>query len=368
MSAASNARRTVLVLYTELAPYVLACLNAFVEEHAVDIHLVRWALNKEAPFHLEFDPRITVYERNALNDDQLLVLAQRISPRMVIASGWVDKGYLKVCRALRKRGATTVMSFDTAWRGDAKQWANMLLAPAWLPRTYSHAWVTGEAQANYAHRLGFGADRVRTGFYSADTSVFLPLGDRLLTERTNAWPHRFLCVARYIPTKGHQLLCDAFAELCDRNEAGDWGLWYTGIGELQDQVMNSPSGRHPRIKHLGFKQATEMEDIVQQCGVFVLPSTYEPWGVVVHEHACAGLPLLLSSAVGAAERFLVEGENGHRFITGDKSVLQTMLRMFVLNSDAELRAMGLRSAQLGRAWSPKDWARTAFELMNTTVP
>lgn len=357
-------RANVLVLYTELAPYVLACLNAFVEASGVDLHLVRWPVNKEAPFELAFHRRITVHERTALSDEQLLALALRIMPHMVIASGWVDKGYLKVCRAMRKRGAVTVMSFDTAWRGDARQWANMLLAPTWVPRTYSHAWVTGEAQASYAHRLGLGADRVRTGFYSADTSLFIPLGERLLAQRTTAWPHRFLCVARYIPTKGHQLMCDAFAELCDEGNAGDWELWLTGTGELHQQVMNSASGKHERIKHLGFKQANEMEAVVEQCGAFVLPSTYEPWGVVVHEHACAGLPLLLSSAVGAAERFLVEGENGHRFIAGDLSTLKSMLAMLVLSSDGELRAMGERSAGLGRAWSPAEWAKTANELLH----
>ena len=357
-------RATVLVLYTELAPYVLACLNAFVETSGVDLHLVRWPVNKEAPFELAFHPRVTVHERTALNDEQLLALAHRIMPHMVIASGWVDKGYLKVCRAMRKRGAVTVMSFDTAWRGDARQWANMLLAPTWVSRTYSHAWVTGEAQANYAHRLGLGADRVRTGFYSADTSLFVPLGERLLAERNSAWPHRFLCVARYIPTKGHQLLCDAFAELCDEGQAGDWELWLVGTGELHEQVMDSSSGKHPRIKHLGFKQAKEMNDVVAQSGVFVLPSTYEPWGVVVHEHACAGLPLLLSSAVGAAERFLVEGENGHRFLADDKKTLKSTLRMLILSSDAELSAMGRRSADLGRAWSPAEWARTANELLH----
>lgn len=358
------ARPAVLVLYTELAPYVLACLNAFVEAADIELHLVRWPVNKEAPFDLDFHPRITVHERTALNDARLLALALRIMPHMVIASGWVDKGYLKVCQAMRKRGAVTVMSFDTAWRGGAKQWANMLLAPTWLPRTYSHAWVTGEAQANYAHRLGLAADRVRTGFYSADTSFFVPLGERLLAERASSWPHRFLCVARYIPTKGHQLLCDAFAELCDAGEAGDWELWLVGTGELHEQVMSSPAGRHPRIKHLGFKQAEEMNEVVAKSGAFVLPSTYEPWGVVVQEHACAGLPLLLSSAVGAAERFLVEGENGHRFIAGDKETLKTMLRMFILSSDAELRAMGRRSAELGRAWSPAEWARSAIEFLH----
>lgn len=359
-----GARPTVLVLYTELAPYVLAGLNAFVEQADVDLHLVRWPVNKEAPFDLHFHPRITVHERSALSDEELLALALRLMPHMVLASGWVDKGYLKACRAMRKRGAVTVMSFDTAWRGDARQWANMLLAPTWMSRTYSHAWVTGDAQAIYAHRLGLGADRVRTGFYSADTPLFVPLGERLLRERSNAWPHRFLCVARYIPTKGHQLLCDAFAELCDAGDAGDWELWLAGTGELHQQVMASYSGNHPRIKHLGFKQVAEVNDVVAQSGVFVLPSTYEPWGVVVHEHACAGLPLLLSSAVGAADRFLVEGENGHRFIAGDKETLKNMLRMFILSSDAELNAMGRRSAELGRAWSPAEWARTANELLH----
>lgn len=356
-------RPTVLVLYTELAPYVLACLNAFVEQAGADVHLVRWPVNREAPFELTFHPHITVHDRQAFTDEGLVAFALRLSPRMVIASGWVDKGYLKACRALRKRGAVTVMSCDTAWHGGWKQRANALLARTWLPRTFSHAWVTGGAQAEYAARLGFAKDRVRTGFYSADTALFIPLGERLLAGRAVAWPHRFLCVARYIPTKGHQLLCDAFAELCDAGEAGDWELWLTGTGELHQQVTGSASGRHPRIRHLGFKQAHEMGAVVGACGVFVLPSTYEPWGVVVHEHACAGLPLLLSSAVGAAERFLVEGENGFRFIAGDRSTLKSALRMTMLSTDAELRARGLRSRELGAAWSPGTWAATALGLM-----
>ncbi len=363
-AAARTPRPTVLVLYTELAPYVIASLNALVDGADVDLHLVRWPVNQEAPFQLAFHPRITVYERTALSDEQLLSLALRLLPHMVLASGWVDKGYLRVCRALRKRGAVTVMSFDTAWRGGLKQWANMFLAPTWVPRTYSHAWVTGDAQADYAHRLGLGADRVRTGFYTADTALFVPLGERLLAQRSTAWPHRFLCVARYIPTKGQQLLCDAFAELCEAGEAGDWELWLVGTGELHASVMASASGAHPRIHHLGFKQAEAMEAIVQESGVFVLPSTYEPWGVVVHEHACAGLPLLLSSAVGAAERFLEEGKNGRRFAAGDKEGLKATLRVMVRASDVELHAMGERSAELGRAWGPTEWARIANELLH----
>lgn len=359
------ARPVVLVLYTELAPYVLACLNALVEAADADIHLVRWPVNKEAPFALRFHQRIAVHERATLTDEGLVALVHRLAPRLVIASGWVDKGYLKAATAAKRGGAVSVIALDTAWRGHWRQWANAIAARWRLRRAFSHAWVTGQAQARYAERLGFAPRRIRTGFYAADTALFLPWGERLLAARAAAWPHRLLCVARYIPTKGQQLLCDAFAELCDAGEAGDWELWLAGTGDRFEQVKGSPSGKHARIQHLGFKQPEEMEAIVARCGAFVLPSTYEPWGVVVHEHACSGLPLVLSSAVGAGERFLVEGENGFRFIAGNKDSLKAALRMLMLSSDEELKAMGRRSMALGRAWSPEAWAGTAVELMNS---
>lgn len=362
-TAQRSERAKVLVLYTELAPYVLACLNAWVEAHTVEVHLVRWPVNREAPFELRFHPNVKVYDRATLDDAALLSLAERIAPAMVMASGWVDKGYLSVCRSLKARGVRTVMTFDTAWRGGAKQWANVLLARTWLRRTFGHAWVTGSAQAKYARLLGFGPTAIRTGFYSADTAHFLRIGDTLMESRNSAWPHRFLCVARYIPTKGQQLLCDAFAELCDEGQAGDWELWLAGTGEQFEQVASSASGRHARIRHLGFKQVHEMDHVLDGIGAFVLPSTYEPWGVVVHEHACVGLPMVLSTAVGAAERFLVEGENGYRFIAGDKQSLKTTLRTMVQRSEDELRTMGQRSRSLGRAWGPKAWATTAHEQL-----
>ena len=358
----TTSRENVLVLYTELAPYVLACLTALTEFYEVDVHLVHWPVNKEAPFDLEFAPGIIAYDRTRLDDEALLQLARRLSPCLVLASGWVDKGYLKACRALRKKGVNTVMSFDTAWRGDLKQWANAALARFWIRRTFSHAWVTGGPQVKYARRLGFTEDRIRTGFYSADTPKWLAIGRRLLDARSEHWPHRFLCVARYIPAKGLQLLCDAFAELCEEKAVLDWELWIVGTGELFDQITNSPTGKHPRIKHLGFKQAHEMESVLEQCGAFVLPSDYEPWGVVVHEMACAGLPLILSTAVGAEERFLEEGVNGHLFWAGDKETLKEALRDILLSNDSKLFLRGRVGMDTASDWSPEEWARTANEL------
>jgi glycosyltransferase involved in cell wall biosynthesis len=257
----------------------------------------------------------------------------------------------------------TVLGSDTAWQGKPRQWVAALGGRFVLPRIFSRAWVTGDRQALYARKLGFSADRIHKGFYAADTDRFLPLGSALLAVRKEKWPHRFLCVARYIGVKNHQLLCDAFADSCEEGQMGDWELWCTGTGELFNEVSNSDHGRHPRIQHKGFVQADAMEEVVRQCGVFVLPSAYEPWGVVVQEQACAGLPLALSSEVRAAERFLEPGRNGVVFPANDKDALKAALRSFVAMSDAQLAEQGTRSHALGAQWSPRHWAEMAANMI-----
>ncbi|MBL7952496.1 MAG: glycosyltransferase family 4 protein [Flavobacteriales bacterium] len=351
----------VLVLYTELAPYVLTCLRALAQR-GVEVHVVRWPVNSEAPFALSTEG-LHLYERKDLDDAALQRLAIELNPDVTLCSGWIDKGYLAACRSLRKLGGHTVMCSDTAWQGKPRQWVAALAGRLILQRTFSAAWVTGERQALYARKLGFAAGRVSKGFYAADTDHFLALGGTLLAERQNAWPHVFLCVARYIAVKNHQLLCDAFAELCEEGHAGDWQLWFAGTGELHGAVSGSASGSHPRIKHLGFVQGEAMRSAMRSAGVFVLPSAYEPWGVVVQEQACAGLPLALSQEVRAGERFLIEGRNGLSFPANDKQRLKEALCKFVAMPDDVLAEQGRASRALGATWSPSDWAGVVVNMI-----
>ncbi|MBL7962486.1 MAG: glycosyltransferase family 4 protein [Flavobacteriales bacterium] len=357
-------QRRVLFLYTELAPYFMACVARLAKDHEVEVHVVHWEVNPEAPFHFEaLPPKVRLHSRKELSNGELMRFAEELDPDAVFASGWVDKGYLRVCRTMRKRDIPTVMCTDTAWRGDQRQLLATVLAPFWLHGTFSHVWSTGQRQTAYGLRLGIPARRIRTGFYAADVDRFAPLAAQFSALKATRIPHRFLCVARYIPTKGQQLLCDAFAELCKEGHAGDWELWCVGTGELFDQVRSSASGSHARIKHWGFKQADELPELMAQAGVFVLPSTYEPWGVVVQEQACAGMPLLLSDAVGAGERFLHESGNGWGFRAGDKSSLKKALRKAIDAGDDSLRAMGTYSARVGNQWGPGDWALVVMDLL-----
>ncbi|MBS1944790.1 MAG: glycosyltransferase family 4 protein [Bacteroidetes bacterium] len=350
--------KKVLFLYTEIAPYLIACVERLVKDHGAEVHIVRWPVNDEAPFEFSERDGITLHDRKEFTEASLRRFAAQLAPDILLISGWVDKAYLHAGRDAVKRGIPSVMISDTAWRGGARQWAAVAAARVWVGRTFTHAWVTGKAQARYAHYLGFPKERTKLGFYSADIDRFSPLAQRFRQDRSAHYPHRFLCVARYIPSKGHQYMLEAFAELCDAGRAGDWELWCIGTGELYPMPF-----RHPRVKHLGFVQAEEVWKYMEQCGVFILPSLYEPWGVVVHEHAAAGLPLLLSNAVGARHRFLREGKNGWCFKAGDKESLKDALGKAMATPDAELLRMGVRSAELAMAWGPAQWAATLMELI-----
>ena len=341
-------RRKLLILYTELAGYFLACLRAL-PRGAVELHIVRWPVNREAPFAFDFWPGVAVHDRSDFDGKGLLELARGIAPDAVLCGGWRDRAYLRVCRALSGT-AVCIVTLDNHWQGTLRQRVACVLSRLTLVRTFAFAWVPGEPQRLYAQKLGFPEHRIRTGFYSADTGAFSP------PARTR-FPHRFLYVGRYVDAKGVTDLWEAFRRLCEA-APHDWELWCIGTGDI------APA-EHPRIRHFGFLQPAEMSRVIADAGVFVLPSRHEPWGVVLHEFAAAGFPLVCSDRVGAATRFVEEGVNGWTFPAADTGALEGTLRRVISTPDGQLAGMGRRSAELGRMLTPQIWADTLLGMIHS---
>ena len=208
--------KKVLFLYSEISPYLMSGVERLALDHGAEVHIVRWPVNPEAPFKFKAVPGVTFHERPDVDADALRRFAAALQPDIVLTSGWIDKAYLRVCRDARKRGIPTVMCSDPSWRGTLRQRMAVVAAKYWLPRTFSHAWVPGPPQAEYAVRLGIKRERIKHGFYTADTARFAAMAEAFQAEKAAKYPHRFLFVARYIGLKGHQYTLDAFIELCEK--------------------------------------------------------------------------------------------------------------------------------------------------------
>ena len=350
--------KKILFLYFELAGYVKACLDTLARLYPVEIHLVRYPVVQEAPFKFSFGSSITLYERESFDDQQLIELVRKINPDFLFVSGWADKGYLKAARHLRKR-IPVVLSLDNPWRGTLKQYIACLIGPLFLPQIFTHCWVPGEPNAKYARRLGFQGERLLTGMYAADTVLFNGYADSIQNKKTEAFPHRFLYLGRYVEAKGIRELWAAFQSLSEE-ERKDWELWCIGSGQLLHEFP-----RHSSIRDIGFIQPEELCPYLEQCGVFILPAHYEHWGVVVHEMAAAGFPLICTETVSAASAFLEDGKNGFTISSVSISSIKEALLKTIALDDKELCKMGRHSRTLASSITPETWAAQIWNLSNS---
>ena len=344
--------RSYLFLYTELAGYTIACLNALkLAEPYASITVVHYPVNKEAPFVFDF---AAIGNFKSITDfptyTSLEAFTNQVHPTHIICSGWINKNYVRLCFQWRKK-AVNVLCFDNHLIGNAKQWIWRFTGSFLLRKCYQFVWVPGKRQVSYAKFLGFKTHQILQHFYSCDTPVFLEKGVAALASKKKEFPKILLCVARYIPVKAYEELWEAFVAW-QTQEPSEWQLWCVGTGDGFDKRT-----LHPKIRHYGFLQPDQLEPIIQAAGVFVLISKFEPWGVAVHEFAAAGFPLLLSPQVGSADSFF-DNQNGWMIASHQAADIITALRQIAATSDSSLLSKATRSQELAATISPQTWAQT----------
>ena len=347
-----------LFLYTELADYTIQCFKYHLANHPEDeIHVVSYEINSEAPFQFENIERLIQYKRKECDVGDLWQIVETHKPGLVFCSGWVDKQYLALIRLARHK-TPCFLIVDNPWLGTLKQRLLSPMGKLYFGKLFKGAWVAGEGQKEFMQKIGFKAENIFQGFYSTDVNAY----SREYLENKEAkrknYPKVFVCAARYIPQKGLEALWQAFAQLKDP----DWELWMFGQGVNFEQRME-----HPKIKHFGFVQPKELLSKLKHMGVFVLPSMLEPWGMVVHEFAAAGFPLLLSKKVFSGKRFLKENENGLTFTPGSVSQIKYQLYKVTQMTAEELSDMSEKSYEIAKEHSAEAWSTTLRQILHTFV-
>lgn len=346
--------KRVVFLYSEMAGYFLSAVSELVKQGA-EVLVVHWPVKDEAPFDFKVGTGIELLNKSAIDFQELESRIAKFSPELIVTSGWMDKDYLKITKKYYST-IPTVMALDNHWFGSLKQRILTLASPFWLKRIFSDVWVAGEPQAKYAMKLGFKSDCIHRGYYTADVPTFEKHYFVNKEEKGKSFPKVFLYVGRYIEHKGIFDLWEAFVQL-QKEKTNDWELWCVGTGELFDQRVE-----HDKIKHLGFLQPEEMTKVIPQTGVLVLPSHFEPWGVVVHEFAAAGYPMLLSDSIGSGTQFLEEGKNGYSFKSNNAEDLKKAMQRIINTNDISLLEMGEKSHTKSLELTPQIWAKTLLKI------
>lgn len=349
----------ILYLYSEVMGYTMATINELISS-GCEVHVVYWDEKKLTPYKFDENGDVFFYKRSELTVNKMNQLGRLIDPDVVVVSGWMDWGYVIVSFYLRLRKKIVVACFDDIWFANLKQLLGSVLGFFGVFKLFfSHAWVTGIYQYEYAIRLGFMRKNVIYNLYSADVKLFhkelIPIGE----SRKHVHPKKFIFVGRFERIKGVELLIKAW-EMIGDSRAG-WELILVGNGSLK---INISKLEIDGLVVKDFMQPEKLAEILNEIGCFILPSTFEPWGVVVHEFASAGVPLILSDAVGAGTEFLISDLNGYRFKSGNVLDLKNCLLKIIHKSDVELMEMSKVSQILSHRISPLTSAANLISLVD----
>jgi len=122
-------------------------------------------------------------------------------------------------------------------------------------------------------------------------------------------------------------------------------------------------GLTDRVRFLGFLNQSQLPSAYCAADLFVLPSLFEPFGLVVNEAMLCGLPVAVSDRVGARFDLVRPDENGFVFPAGNVEALAAILRQIL--QDPERRAhMGAAARHRMETWSPREYADSFVRAVN----
>lgn len=353
----ATSRKKCLFLFNELAGYTVSCLKKLSVQEHVEVHVFKFPVNQVAPFRFSLEgENIFYYNRPDFTDGQLLEKIRNINPDVILCGGWSDKGYMRVCKNFRK-SIPVILGFDNPWRGTFRQYIAAIIGPFIIHKYFNRCWVAGLPQRIYARKLGFREEFIKDGIYSCDYDFFHDLYNQFRPAKAESFPKRIIFIGRYTKLKGVSELWEAFTRFQDESP-NEWELWCLGKGDLDTDFP-----KHDKIKNFGFIQPSEMGSFISGTGVFILPSHYEHWGVVVHEFAAAGFPLVCSTTTSAATTLLKDNFNGFLHEPCSAEALVSVFHKIKNTPSSVLLEMGDRSAVMAAKITPSKWASDLMQYI-----
>ena len=185
-----------------------------------------------------------------------------------------------------------------------------------------------------------------------DTAMFQGLRKERLREKLNFDSNvtNILYVGRFVPQKGIKFALDAFSR-------AKTPLKFRLIGAHKNSPSEHLVHKYPQFEYLGPRPLVDVAQYMSASDILVVPSLYEPFGLVLLEGMAAGCALLVTS-VGGPDEMVVDGVNGLKVPPADSDAILHAFERLASNK-AMMKKMGQRNRVIGMQNS---WEVTAGKL------
>jgi glycosyltransferase involved in cell wall biosynthesis len=276
--------------------------------------------------------------------------------------------------AAKSAGAAFLFGTDatTLDSRDHRQWKRLAKRIAWplLFRLADQVVVPSSGTRDLILSLGIPADRVTLTPYAVDNDWWSAQSARVDRDTVRAsWGATpantvVLFCAKLQPWKRPLDLLRAFA----RANLPNAYLLFAGDGPLRQELEKEAValGINARVRFLGFVNQSQLPALYTSADVMVLPSEYEPFGVVVNEAMLCGCPVVVSDRVGAAVDLVTPLYPQFIFHCGDINGLAGILSRSVADG-AVLKEFSRRGIGCVRSRSPEKNVAATVEALDRAV-
>jgi glycosyltransferase involved in cell wall biosynthesis len=225
--------------------------------------------------------------------------------------------------AAKSKGLPVFMRSETHLRLQRSSFKRRLRdgALATFYRFVDGFFAIGTANRAYYVSLGVPEHKIFNVPYTVDNDRFIAAAaltpeERLRTRELYGLPASGLVVlysSKLMRRKHPDDLVKAMAAL--QTEGISATLFIVGTGELESELRAlTVQLKMPNVVFGGFVNQSDLPRVFAASDVFVLPAENEPWGLIVNEAMCAGLPVIVSEEVGCVEDLIKDGVSGFHMI------------------------------------------------------
>lgn len=340
----------IVFLVINYMPHQLVSMKSVIKYYNANVYAFNYKDEHTIPNNIK---NLQTYQLKSFNRNQFLKKIIEINPEMMVVAGWAVKDFVWVSKQIRKQLHIPVVSYsDTQWRGTWKQKINSLISRWHLKKAFSHLWVAGIYQFEYARKLGYAKRDIIYNSLNCDLDLF---SQTALKLKQNKYPKNFLFIGRFVPVKGLDLLIEAWQQIEDKK---GWTLTLIGDGPLKEQFRNIVD-----VEIKDFMPQDLLIKEMEQAGCFVLPSVFEPWALVIHEAAASGLPIIATENCGAAPHFVISGWNGFQ-VKPDANSVKIALQNIMELTDIQLMHYSENSRRLAQSITPQLGAAHLMSILN----
>jgi len=220
----------------------------------------------------------------------------------------------------------------------------------------------GERAAQIYRGVLNGNGHISSVPYYVDPGPFLSLP--LPEPPQKGQPLNFFTCCQMIHRKG----LDVLLEACRRLDVKNWRLTLVGEGPLKEKLQTEFS-KHFSAEQVFFQGEVPYEsraNVFAGHHVFVFPSRWDGWGMVVPEALAAGLPVIATDQVVAAHEFIQNGVNGFIVPAENPDALASKMAYFLLHEE-RIPEMSLSARESLKDYRPEVGAERLVRFLNELI-